>query len=167
MYEGVTVDSLKTGREVLEKMKGFSHLPGLILDQRVLHHLIDFATNLNGELGEQTSIMGLYKHFISTGRVSMHDPNFLGIDKDHKVYVGKDEYELSIKKSFVPKHGYVLIASDYSQLELHILAALSQDANLMNIFDLEQDPFKMIASRIKHKPVDEISQRERDSTKQV
>lgn len=165
--QGVEASELKTGKDILEKMRELDTLPGYILDSRKVFHLIGAANDYKQELGNGTTVIGTYKHFLVTGRVAMKDPNLLGVDKDFFFKIKDDEYRVSLKRGFTGKSGYVLVAADYSQIELRILASLSKEEKLIDVFNLEQDPFKIIASKIKNKPADEITDDERNSTKQV
>lgn len=97
----------------------------------------------------------------------MHDPNLLGIDNDQTIEINGEEHRVSLKRMFVAKVGFTLVAADYSQIELRILAVLADEAGLKEIFCQDQDPFKQIASRIKNKSVDEVTAEERSWSKQV
>ena len=97
----------------------------------------------------------------------MHDPNLLGIDNDQTIEIDGEQHILSLKRIFVAKSGFTLVAADYSQLELRILAALANETALQEIFNTDSDPFKLIAARIKRKPVEEVTQEERNWSKQV
>lgn len=131
---------------------------------KLILKLISF---LPAHMGNSNKLVGLFKHFISTGRVAMHDPNLLGIDNDQTIKIDDETYNLSLKCLFVAKAGYTLVAADYSQLELRILAALADESALKEVFAQDQDPFKQIAARIKKKPIDEVSAEERNWSKTV
>ena len=164
------IKSLKTGKEILDKMRLFDPLAGWISDSRKLFHMIDARDKLKQEMDRlaiQNQVIGTYKHFMATGRIAMVNPNLLAIDKDSEMTIDGKHYKLSLKKVFTAKRGYVLIAADYCQLELRILAALSKEENLIKVFNLDKDPFRIIASRIKRKDTDQISEFERNSAKQV
>ena len=75
----------------------------------------------------------------------MVNPNLLGIDKNSEMTID-GKHKLSLKKVFIVKRGYVLLAADYCQLELRILAALSKEDNLIKVFNLDKDLFRIIAS---------------------
>ena len=111
--------------------------------------------------------MGVYRHFMATGRVAMYNPNLLGIDKDGEIEVDGQKHFLSLRKAFRAKSGYTLITADYCQIELRILAALAQEETLIKIFKLGKDPFRLIAARIYKKQPDDILEFERNSAKQV
>ena len=164
------IESLGTGKEILDRMRLYDPLAGWISDSRKLLHLIDSRDNLRQEMDRlaiQNQVIGTYKHFMATGRIAMVNPNLLGIDKDSEMTIDKEHYKLSLKKVFTAKPGYVLLAADYCQLELRILAALAKEGHLIKIFNQDKDPFKIIAARIKRKNTDQITEFERNSAKQV
>ena len=166
--EGVSIETLKTGKDILEKMKDLDELPSCILDMRKLYHLISAAETIETEIVNSTKCMGIFKHFIATGRIAMHDPNLLGIDKNDSINIDGEEFALNLKRSFKARSGFTLICADYSQIELRFLAALANDANLKKIFNEAKDPFKQIAAKIKKKQeADEITLSERSSAKQI
>ena len=164
------IESLGTGKEILDRMRLFDPLAGWISDSRKLLHLIDSRCNLKLEMDRlaiRNQVIGTYKHFMATGRIAMVNPNLLGIDKDSEMIIDGKHYKLSLKKVFIARLGYILLTADYCQLELRILAALSKEANLIQVFNLDKDPFKIIAARIKRKDTDQITEFERNSAKQV
>ncbi len=78
----------------------------------------------------------------STGRISSNDPNLQNIPV-------RTDYGRQIRKAFIPGEGYDLIlASDYSQIELRVLAHLSGDENLIDSFNREEDIHTHTASEI-------------------
>lgn len=97
----------------------------------------------------------------------MHDPNLLGIDNDQTIEIDGEQHRVSLKQMFVAKTGFTLVAADYSQIELRILAVLADETALKEVFNQDQDPFKLIAAKIKKKQVDEVSAEERSWSKQV
>ena len=110
-------------------------------------------------------VMGVYRHFMATGRVAMFNPNLLGIDKDQTITLDGKEYFLSLRKALKAKTGYTLVTADYCQLELRILAALAEERELIEIFNRGEDPFRLIASKLYRK--DEVTEFERNAAKQV
>lgn len=85
----------------------------------------------------------------ATGRISMHEPNLQNIPRNFDlIYVDKTVIPLSIRSIFIPSAGNIFLSADYCQLELRLLAHLSQDLNLCNIMKSNEDIFKSIASQI-------------------
>ena len=129
---------------------------------------IESQVLLANSQGSKITVMGNYRSHMATGRVAMFNPNLLGIDKDSSIKIGNKKKILSLKKAFEAKAGYCLVTADYCQIELRILTALSDEKSLIDVFNQDIDPFKLIAARIKRKEnVDEITEYERNSAKQV
>ena len=68
---------------------------------------------------------------------------------------------------FTPEKGYVYIDADYSQIELRVLAHMSEDENMINAFKRGKDIHKEAASKVLHKPIEEITKQERSNAKAV
>ena len=97
----------------------------------------------------------------STGRLSSSSPNLQNIPI--RSLLGKE-----IRKAFVPQNeNWSIIAADYSQIELGILAILYQDQNLIKIFNNRGDIHSQTAAIMLNKPITEISQNERRHAKVV
>ena len=96
----------------------------------------------------------------ATGRLSSRNPNLQNIP------IRTDEGRL-IRNAFVPKEGTVLLSADYSQIELVILAAMSEDANLIKAFSSGIDVHRYTASLIFDKAIEEVSASERRTAKTI
>ena len=72
-----------------------------------------------------------------------------------------------LRKVFVPDDGKVYIDADYSQIELRVLAHLSKDKHMIEAFNNGEDIHKQAASKVLHKPIDEVTKEERSSAKAV
>ena len=96
----------------------------------------------------------------ATGRLSSRNPNLQNIP------IRTDEGRL-IRNAFIPKDGCVLLSADYSQIELVILAAMSQDENLMKAFSSGVDVHKYTASLIFEKDIDDVTPAERRTAKTI
>ena len=72
-----------------------------------------------------------------------------------------------IRKIFIPEKDYVYLDADYSQIELRLLAHLSQDDNLINAYKNNQDIHRLTASQVFHIPFDEVSSLQRSNAKAV
>ena len=96
----------------------------------------------------------------ATGRLSSSNPNLQNIPI--RTAMGKE-----IRIAFTPKPHHVLISADYSQIELRILAHLSQDPALLQAFREGQDIHTVTASKVWDKPLSEVSSEERSQAKAI
>ncbi|MDR0687533.1 MAG: DNA polymerase I [Prevotellaceae bacterium] len=95
----------------------------------------------------------------STGRLSSNNPNLQNIPI-------RDERGREIRKAFIPSdENHILLAADYSQVELRIMAHLSNDANLVEAFMKNEDIHASTASKIFHVPIDQVSKEQRRRAK--
>lgn len=94
----------------------------------------------------------------ATGRLSSSNPNLQNIPVR-----GEDGRE--IRKAFVPEEGCVFFSADYSQIELRIMAHLSEDEHLVQDFREGRDIHAATAARVFHKPIDEVTRDERRKAK--
>jgi len=96
----------------------------------------------------------------ATGRLSSNDPNLQNIPV-------RSERGREIRKAFVPREGWKLLAADYSQIELRILAALTGDAGLLAAFKEKRDIHTATAARIFQVAPDEVTRDQRGTAKMV
>ncbi|HEA29956.1 MAG TPA: DNA polymerase I [Leeuwenhoekiella sp.] len=97
----------------------------------------------------------------ATGRLSSNNPNLQNIPI-------RTERGRQVRKAFVPKNeDYILLAADYSQIELRIIAALSKEENMMQAFKEGQDIHATTAARVFDVPLDEVSREQRSNAKTV
>lgn len=95
-----------------------------------------------------------------TGRLSSNDPNLQNIPV-------RTEEGRRIRQAFIAPKGYKIISADYSQIELRIMAHLSQDKSLLNAFAHDKDIHRVTASEILNKPEPEVTAEERRRAKAV
>ncbi len=95
-----------------------------------------------------------------TGRLSSNDPNLQNIPV-------RTEEGRRIRQAFIAPKGYKIISADYSQIELRIMAHLSQDKSLLNAFAHDKDIHRVTASEILSKPEPEVTAEERRRAKAV
>ena len=95
-----------------------------------------------------------------TGRLSSNDPNLQNIPV-------RTEEGRRIRQAFIAPKGYKVISADYSQIELRIMAHLSQDKSLLNAFAHDKDIHRVTASEILSKPESEVTSEERRRAKAV
>ncbi|MBO3097045.1 DNA polymerase I [Gelidibacter pelagius] len=97
----------------------------------------------------------------ATGRLSSNNPNLQNIPI-------RTERGRQVRKAFVPRdENYVLLAADYSQIELRIIAALSQEDNMINAFKKGEDIHASTASKVFGVPLEEVSREQRSNAKTV
>ncbi|MCG8616042.1 MAG: DNA polymerase, partial [Desulfobacterales bacterium] len=96
----------------------------------------------------------------ATGRLSSSDPNLQNIPI-------RTDLGRQIRKAFVAPPGRVLLAADYSQIELRILAHLSRDPGLIDAFEKDLDFHRAVAAEVFDVPLDDVTPAQRDSAKMV
>lgn len=97
----------------------------------------------------------------ATGRLSSNNPNLQNIPI-------RTERGRQVRKAFVPRdENYVLMAADYSQIELRIIAALSQEDNMINAFKKGEDIHASTASKVFGVPLEEVTREQRSNAKTV
>lgn len=149
-----------TSEEVLSKID--HPLVEVVLEHRGLSKLKSTYTDaLDKAADKQGRVHTSYHQALtSTGRLSSSDPNLQNIPI--RTASGK-----LIRKAFVAPQGRVILAADYSQIELRLMAHFSQDQSLIEAFLQGIDIHTKTASEILSKPIDEISSDERRSAKAV
>ncbi|MBS1270792.1 MAG: DNA polymerase I [Gammaproteobacteria bacterium] len=133
-----------TAENVLQELAVSYDLPGTILDHRALSKLKSTYTDkLPNLVNPQTGRIHTSYHqaVAATGRLSSSDPNLQNIPV--RTAEGR-----RIREAFVPESGNVLLAADYSQIELRIMAHLSQDEGLLHAFREGEDVHRATASEI-------------------
>jgi DNA polymerase I-like protein with 3'-5' exonuclease and polymerase domains len=127
-----------------------------LLRYKELEKLLDFVEQIR----EHTRGGVLYPDWqqigAATGRASCRSPNLMAQPKS-----------AGFRRAFVARDGHVLITADYSQIELRIMAALSQDPEMVRAFVEGQDLHRLTASRIFRVPEDKVTDRQRKIGKQV
>ena len=137
--------SYATGSEVLEELavRGVGPLPGLVLEWRELSKLKGtYVDALPRHLARDGRIHTRFDQAVAaTGRLSSNDPNLQNIPV-------RTEAGRAIRKAFVAPPGRLLVAADYSQVELRLLAHLSGDAALIETFRRGEDIHRATAAKI-------------------
>jgi len=158
-----TTKSFSTSVEVLEELAshGFA-VPQLILQHRELHKLkgtyIDALPLLVGADGRVHTTFN--QAVAATGRLSSSDPNLQNIPI--RTQTGRE-----IRKAFVADEGWVLLSADYSQVELRILAHISQDESLIETFRSGADIHRATASGMFNIPPEELTAEQRRAAKVI
>jgi DNA polymerase-1 len=152
-----------TDQSVLEELATEHPLPALILDYRKLTKLIGtylkaLAQCVHPDTGRiHTSF---HQTGTSTGRLSSSDPNLQNIPI-------RTEQGRLIRSAFVADEGQLLLAADYSQIELRMLAHLCRDETLMAAFRADQDIHRTVAAEVFSVPLDEVTPEQRSRAKGV
>ena len=112
-------------------------------------------------IGDDSRIHGKFNQTITaTGRISSTEPNLQNIPV--RMALGRE-----IRKVFVPKDDCVFLDADYSQIELRILAHMSDDENLIEAYRESKDIHAATASLVFHVPLDEVTKTQRSNAKAV
>jgi DNA polymerase I len=143
-----------TGEEVLSKLAGEHEIAEAILDHRQMVKLkstyVDaLPTMINPKTGR---VHTTYNQFVAaTGRLSSINPNLQNIPI--RTARGRE-----IRKAFVPRdENHVLLAADYSQIELRLMAAFSKDESMLEAFKNGRDIHSTTAAKIFNVPLDEVT----------
>lgn len=154
--------SYSTAADVLEKLKKHHPIIEKILDYRQLTKLKStYADGLFEYIKEDKRIHSTFNQMItSTGRISSTEPNLQNIPI--RLELGR-----KIRKVFIPENGCVFIDADYSQIELRVLAHLSQDKGFIDAFNNNLDIHTATASQVFHTPYQEVTATQRRNAKAV
>ena len=157
-----TKTGYSTSASVLEKLEPDYPFVSKILEYRQLTKLKStYADGLAVYIGEDNRIHGKFNQTITaTGRISSTEPNLQNIPV--RMPLGRE-----IRKVFIPKEGCVLIDADYSQIELRILAHMSDDKNLIDAYNHSKDIHAATASLVFHVPLEEVTKEQRSNAKAV
>lgn len=153
-----------TDQEVLETLSAMHPVPRLIMKYRELSKLkstyidalpeyVNPHTNRIHTTFSQTQV--------ATGRLSSSEPNLQNIPAD------SGGYGIEIRAAFIPQEGDVFISADYSQIELRVLAYLSQDKNLIDAFLSGHDIHNETAARLFDVPLDKVTSEQRQIGKRI
>ena len=157
-----TKTGYSTAADVLEKLAPEYPVVQMILEYRQLTKLNStYAQGLAGFIREDGRIHGKFNQTITaTGRISSTEPNLQNIPV--RMELGR-----AIRKVFVPEEGYVFVDADYSQIELRILAHMSQDERLIHAYRDAQDIHAITASEVFHTPLEQVTPLQRRNAKAV
>lgn len=158
-----TKNGYTTDVEVLEKLKGEHPVIEKILEYRTLTKLNStYVEGLIPYVNPKTNKIhsSFHQTITATGRISSTDPNLQNIPT--RAELGKQ-----IRKAFKPAEGNIYIDADYSQIELRVLAHISQDENMIYAFKHGEDIHKQAASKVFNIPIEEVTKEQRSSAKAV
>jgi len=152
-----------TAEEVLAELAHDYPLPKLILEHRGMSKLKSTYTDkLPQRIDPHSGRVHTSYHqaVASTGRLSSSEPNLQNIPI-------RSEEGRRIRQAFVAPAGYTLLAADYSQIELRIMAHLSGDPGLLQAFASGEDVHRATASEVFGVPLDQVSNEQRRSAKAI
>jgi len=161
------IKKVKTGpstdSSVLEQLACEHELPGIVLEYRKLTKLLgtyvkSLAASINPRTGRVHT--SFHQAGTATGRLSSSDPNLQNIPI-------RTPQGRKIRQAFIAPRGTMLIAADYSQIELRMLAHLCGDEKLCQAFSADQDIHRIVASEVFGVPADEVTSDQRARAKTV
>ena len=152
-----------TSEEVLQQLKNKHEIVADILEHRGLKKLIGtYIDALPKLINPKTGHIhtSFNQTITATGRLSSSDPNLQNIP-----IRGEDGKE--IRKAFIPEPGCLFFSADYSQIELRVMAHLSQDTEMIKVFSEGKDLHAATAANIYKKPIEEVTRDERTKSKRA
>ncbi|MBI3502167.1 MAG: DNA polymerase I [Bacteroidetes bacterium] len=153
-----------TSEDILEKLKGTHPIIDKILDYRELQKLKNTYVDTLPELVNPRTgrVHTTYSQIVAvTGRLSSDNPNLQNIPI-------RTERGREIRKAFVPRNNnFTLLSADYSQVELRVIAALSEDENMIEAFKSGNDIHSATASKVYNVPIDNVNSDMRRNAKMV
>lgn len=152
-----------TAEDVLQELADQFELPALILEHRSLSKLKNTYTDrLPEKVNPETGRVHTHYHqaVTATGRLSSQDPNLQNIPI-------RTEEGRRVRRAFIAPPGRVLVAADYSQIELRIMAHLSGDDRLVAAFEAGEDVHRATASEVFDCALAEVSDQQRRAAKAI
>ncbi|MCL2376073.1 MAG: DNA polymerase I [Defluviitaleaceae bacterium] len=169
LFEDMGIRSIKktktghsTNVEVLEKLARDHEIARKILEYRSHTKLRStYVDGLLAAIGDDGKIHTTFNQALTaTGRLSSMEPNLQNIPV--RTQLGRE-----LRRAFVPSEGFVFVDADYNQIELRVLAELSQDAIFLDAFRQNQDIHRITAARVFHVSFDEVTDEMRRIAKAV
>ena len=158
-----TKKGYSTDVEVLEKLKKEDPIIEQILEYRQLMKLNStYVEGLKPYINPKTKRIHSFFHqtITATGRISSTEPNLQNIPT--RFELGK-----RLRKVFKPEKEYVYVDADYSQIELRVLASISEDKHMVEAFKKGEDIHKQAASKVFKTPIEEVTKEQRTNAKAV
>lgn len=152
-----------TGVEVLEKLKDVHPIIEKLLEYRQIGKLNStYVEGLMPCINENTHKIhsSFHQTVTATGRISSTDPNLQNIPT-------RNELGKNLRKVFIPEVNKTFIDADYSQIELRVLAHISNDEHMIDAFNKDEDIHKQVASKVFDTPMDEVTKEQRTRAKAV
>lgn len=157
-----TKTGYSTDVDVLEKIKYEHPVIEKILEYRQLQKLNStYVEGLIPYIDETGRIHSKFHQTVTTtGRISSTDPNLQNIPT--RMELGR-----KLRKVFKPEQGCIFVDADYSQIELRVLAHISEDKNMIEAFCNNEDIHAQAASKVFNIPLEEVTKEERTKAKAV
>ena len=158
-----TKKGYSTDVEVLEKLKKEDPIIEQLLEYRQLMKLNStYVEGLKPYINPKTKRIHSFFHqtITATGRISSTEPNLQNIPT--RFELGK-----RLRKVFKPEEGYLYVDADYSQIELRVLASISEDKHMVEAFKKGEDIHKQAASKVFKTPIEEVTKEQRTNAKAV
>lgn len=152
-----------TDVDVLEKIKEEHEIVKKILEYRKLVKLNStYVEGLLPYINPKDERIHSYFHqtVTASGRISSTEPNLQNIPT-------REEIGKKIRKAFKPKKNFLFLDADYSQIELRVLAHISEDVHMIEAFNNDEDIHKQAASKVFNIPMEEVTAEERSKAKAV
>lgn len=152
-----------TNVEILEKLKNAHPIINKLLEFRQIGKLNStYVEGLIPYINEKDNRVHSYFHqtVTATGRISSTEPNLQNIPT--RFELGKN-----LRKVFKPTENKIFIDADYSQIELRVLAHISNDTNMIHAFNNDEDIHTQVASKVFDVPMEEVTHEERSKAKAV
>ena len=152
-----------TGVEILEKLKYTHPIIEKLLEYRQIVKLNStYVEGLIPYINSKTNKIhsNFHQTVTATGRISSTDPNLQNIPTRNEI--GKN-----LRKAFKPSEGNIFIDADYSQIELRVLAHISNDEHMIEAFKNDEDIHAQVASKVFNIPIDEVTKEQRSRAKAV
>ena len=151
-----------TDHDTLVKLKNTHNIIPLILEYRNISKLIStYMDSLKAYVMEDSKIHTIYKQAVTrTGRLSSVEPNLQNIPI-------RDDLGKQIRKAFKPEDNEIIMSSDYSQIELRVLAHITKDDALNRAFNNNEDIHTRVASDVYGVPFEAVSKVQRRNAKAV
>ena len=153
----------QTSEEILTSLKSKNPIVEKILNYRGLKKLIGtYVDSLPKLINKRTGHIhtSFNQCVTTTGRLSSSDPNLQNIPVR-----GEDGKE--IRKTIIPEEGHEFFSADYSQIELRVMASMSEDENMIEAFTSDSDIHAATSAKIFHKPIEEVTRDERTKAKRA
>ncbi|MCM1262571.1 MAG: DNA polymerase I [Butyrivibrio sp.] len=157
-----TKTGYSTSADILEKLSADYPIVADILEYRGYAKLKStYADGLAAYIDEGNRIHSTFNQTITaTGRISSTEPNLQNIPI-------RTDLGRQIRKIFIPADGYIFMDADYSQIELRVLAHMSDDKQLIEAYQMEEDIHRITASKVFHTPFEEVTPLQRRNAKAV
>ena len=158
-----TKSGYSTDVDVLEKLRREDPIIEKILEYRQIMKLNStYVEGLKPYINPKTKRIHSFFHqtITATGRISSTEPNLQNIPT-------RFEFGKRVRKVFEPEEGRVYLDADYSQIELRVLAHISNDEHMIEAFKDGQDIHKQAASKVFKTPIEEVTKEQRSNAKAV